>query len=221
MLLVDGRTCAESTRRCAEPDANAPTACRRYDTAECRKGLTIRVCVDRYEYPNLEGMLPAAVVTFEQARAACGEEGKRLCTETEWSFACEGPTGLAFSYGDLREDGACNVGRPVPAVRAESLWEARDIGPVLERVDARVPSGSTARCTSSFGVRDLIGNVEEWVKSDSPGFDAALRGGEYSSEPSCRTVRQIRQPGFRQFDTGFRCCRDPLVRVQRRAAGDE
>ena len=89
-------------------------------------------------------MLPATLITFEQARGACGEEGKRLCTETEWALACEGPQAFAFPYGDARDDGACNTGKPMEHVRPEALWEARDIAAVVERVDGRVPSGSLA-----------------------------------------------------------------------------
>ncbi len=215
MLLVEGVTCGEASRTCLARDADEPRSCKRYAASVCRKGLPVRVCMDQFEYPNLVGMSPAALVTFEQAKDACTEEGKRLCTETEWSFACEGGDGLAFPYGDIEDASACNVLKAVPKVRADSLWEARDIPGVMERVDARSKIGQRSRCTSSLGIRDMVGNVEEWVKSDIPGFESALRGGEYSSDPSCRTVRQIRQPAFRTFDTGFRCCRDPLVSARR------
>ncbi len=209
MVLVDGKTCAEGARRCAERKPGAPPSCLRYEPARCRRGLALRFCVDRFEYPNLEGMLPAAMITFGQARSACAEEGKRLCSETEWAFACEGPKGFAFSYGDEADQAACNVGHPIPRLSPDALWEPKDISAALERVDARARSGSMRRCVSPFGARDLIGNVEEWVKSDTAGFESALRGGEYSQEPTCQAVRQIKQPSFRQLHTGFRCCRDP------------
>lgn len=220
MLLVEGTTCGEARRSCAERAPGDRSRCVRYLPAECRRGLSLRFCVDRDEYPNIEGMLPAVMVTFEQAESACSEEDKRLCTETEWAFACEGPKGLAFPYGDEHDGAACNVGKPVEAVRADALWEARDVEAVVERVDGRVPTGVTKRCTSPFGVRDLVGNVEEWVRSDTPGIEAALRGGEYTSEPTCRSVRKTGQVAFRQFHTGFRCCRDPLVRAPRREAAE-
>jgi formylglycine-generating enzyme required for sulfatase activity len=178
--------------------------------------MSLRFCIDRYEYPNVEGMLPAVMITFNQAQSGCEEEGKRLCTETEWAFACEGPRGLAYSRGDARDDSACNVGHAIENARPEALWEASGVAAVVERLDARTRSGAMRDCASAFGARDLIGNVEEWVKSDTPGFEGALRGGEYSAEPTCRTTRQIRQAGFRQLHTGFRCCEDPLVRAARR-----
>jgi sulfatase modifying factor 1 len=218
MVLVDGTTCAAKTHRCKVSNPASPSRCPSYEPAVCRPGLELRFCIDRDEYPNQEGMLPAAMVTFEQALAACKEEDKRLCTETEWTLSCEGESGFAFPYGNDRDPSACNVGRKVPAVRPEEVWEPRDVGSVIERVDARTPSGAMPRCVSPFGVRDLTGNVEEWVESDTASAARTLRGGEYTSDPTCATVRKLVTPGFRQFHTGFRCCKDPLVRVPRRKA---
>ncbi|HVW23960.1 MAG TPA: SUMF1/EgtB/PvdO family nonheme iron enzyme [Polyangiaceae bacterium] len=210
MLLAEGTTCAETHRRCTKRHPGDDEACDAYEPAQCRRGLELRFCVDRYEYPNREGMLPATVVTFEQARSACAEEGKRLCTELEWTFACEGPRGLAFSYGDEADPDACNVGRPAPRLAHDAMWEARDVARAVEQHDGRVAAGERKGCVGPFGARDLIGNVDEWVKSDVPGFEHALHGGRYEGAPTCQTVRQIKQPGFRQLQTGFRCCRDPL-----------
>jgi formylglycine-generating enzyme required for sulfatase activity len=169
--------------------------------------------MDRYEYPNVAGMLPATVVTFAQARAACEAEDKRLCSEAEWAVACGGPTGLAFSYGDELDVDACNVGHPLPKMPVDALWEARDVSAAVSRVDARRRAGDGGHCVGALGVHDLVGNVEEWVTSDG-GYHGALRGGAYSDPaPTCRTVRQLRDPSYRSVATGFRCCRDPLVRA--------
>jgi hypothetical protein len=218
MVLVDGTTCGATTHRCRVWDPASPGRCLSYEPAVCRPGLGLRFCIDRDEYPNQEGMLPAAMVTFEQASGACKEEDKRLCTETEWTLSCEGESGFVYPQGNDRDPSACNVERKVPRVRPEELWEPRDVSAVLERVDARTASGAMPKCVSPFGARDLIGNVEEWVESDTASAARTLRGGEYSSDPTCATVRKLETPGFRQFHTGFRCCKDPLVRVPRRKA---
>lgn len=213
MLLVDGVTCGARPARCVEPESGG---CRRFEAAECRKGQALRFCVDRYEYPNLDGVLPATMVTFEQARTACEEEDKRLCSETEWRFACEGRTGFELPYGNTLDQDACNVGRASERVRPDELWEARDVSRVVSRVDRRVTSGSMARCTSPFGVRDMTGNVEEWG-SGASGLEAALLGGDaLAREPRCRTVRKTHQTALRTPHSGFRCCRDPLVRAPER-----
>jgi hypothetical protein len=49
-------------------------------------------CIDRYEYPNAYGELPLVAVTFSEAEKYCKLEQKRLCSENEWTFACEGVT---------------------------------------------------------------------------------------------------------------------------------
>jgi len=221
MLLVDGVTCSARPGHCAESEPGAPAICRRFETAECRKGQALRFCVDRYEYPNLQGVEPATMVTFEQARRACEEEDKRLCTDTEWRFACEGREGLELSYGNERDPNACNVGRSNERVRPEELWEPRDVSRVLSRVDRRVPSGSMSRCESPFGVRDMPGNLEEWGTGSS-GLEAALLGGDsLQPEPLCRSVRKTHQTALRSPHTGFRCCRDPLLRAAPRATDSE
>jgi sulfatase modifying factor 1 len=216
MLLVDGTTCAGRPAHCAERDPTLAGVCNRFDPAECRKGQTLRFCVDRYEYPNLEGVVPATMVTFEQARSACEEEDKRLCSDTEWRFACEGREGFEMPYGNSRDPEACNTGRRSERIRPDELWEARDVSRVLVRVDRRVASGSMTRCTSPFGVRDTTGNVEEWATGAS-GIEAALLGGDASmADPRCRTVKKTRQTALRSPHAGFRCCRDPLVRAPSR-----
>ena len=54
-------------------------------------------CVDRYEYPNIPGQYPAVMVSWIDAGAVCEVEGKRLCSEDEWVFSCEGEGGDALS----------------------------------------------------------------------------------------------------------------------------
>jgi hypothetical protein len=211
MVLADGMMCAEPQRQCASREG-AGSLCQRYEPAHCRPGLSLRFCIDRYEFPNQEGALPAVMVTFAEARSACEEEGKRLCRDLEWTFACEGPSGFALPYGDELVADACNVGQSGPSVHAEELWEARNVSSVVARVDARTRSGSLARCVSPVGAFDMTGNVEEWVVgSDS---SATLRGGQYAApEPTCRSERTTTQPAYRMFHTGFRCCRDPFTNL--------
>ena len=123
-----------------------------------------RYCIDRYEYPNLEGVVPAVMVDWNDARRACAVEGKRLCTAEEWEFACEGPEMWPYPYGIERDPTACNIDRAVHA--AGPAARSRDPGRSpreVERLDKRVPSGSLPRCVSPFGVHDMTGNVDEWV----------------------------------------------------------
>ena len=48
-------------------------------------------CMDRYEFPNRKGEVPATCASWADAKAICGHVGKRLCGEKEWEAACRGP----------------------------------------------------------------------------------------------------------------------------------
>jgi hypothetical protein len=215
MVLVDATTCAERDRPCAERDASTPRRCLRYTDARCKPGLALRFCIDRYEFPDDPGALPAVMVTYESAKEACDEEGKRLCRELEWTLSCEGPEGFALPYGNAADLAACNGGHPQKPPKPEELWEPVNVSRIVTDLDGRVRSGTLDRCVSTFGAYDLTGNVAEWVVGADSG--PALMGGKYSSaDPTCRAIETTHQSGFRSLDTGFRCCRDPLVRVPAR-----
>src|SRR5262249_14791250 len=66
--------------------------CLRYkDPTVClsKQRRPMRFCMDRYEWPNQKGELPALLIAWTDARQECEKIGKRLCTEDEFNFACE------------------------------------------------------------------------------------------------------------------------------------
>jgi formylglycine-generating enzyme required for sulfatase activity len=215
MVVIAGQRCGGWDRTCTERDP-ATKSCRRYaERARCREfGDAVRFCIDRYEYPNAVGTLPALLVTFEQARAACDAEGKRLCTGDEWTFACEGPEGFPFSHGVARRANACNLGALEKRIPPERFWRAREVSALVSEHDRRAPIGSTIGCASPFGVHDLLGNVAEWVVSASerPHVSALKGGGFTDSAAECREILKIRTKGYRAFPVGFRCCADTFAR---------
>ena len=48
------------------------------------------------------------MVSWYDAAALCAEQRKRLCWESEWVTACEGPEKLPFPYGLRRDASACS-----------------------------------------------------------------------------------------------------------------
>ena len=77
--------------------------------------------------------------------------------------------------------------------------------------------GSRAGCVSAEGVRDLTGNVAEWVRrsDEAPraGYDHVLKGcywaGCYGgAKPRCGSTNPAHADGFLYYETGFRCCQD-------------
>lgn len=159
-------------------------------------------CIDRYEYPNLEGVSPAVMVSVEEARSACSVEGKRMCRDIEWSFACAGVG---------REPGVpegCNLTHSIRWPAPEQAWIARKVPSLLSQVDRRARNSSESACESPFGALNMLGNVQEWVDSTLEGW-AAFKGGHYGSPSArCSESKNTKTPGTRYLHTGFRCCAD-------------
>ncbi len=176
---------------------------------------TRRFCIDRYEWPNREGAHPAWMASWYDAQATCGSEGKRLCWDSEWVAACEGPDHTPFPYGRARDHDACNVDNLWIDPRLDDLYSSdtaiadRELG----RLDQSVASGAMPRCVSGFGVHDLTGNLDEWVTSEHPPEDksawAGLKGGAWGHvRNACRPMTTSHPPDFKYYFISFRCCAD-------------
>jgi hypothetical protein len=216
MVLVDGVYCPYVGHACRKYLHEERDVCERYaPEVLCEGRLTHRrYCIDLYEYPNLEGVVPAVMVDWTDARRACAVEDKRLCTVEEWEFACEGPQMWPYPYGLERDPTACNIDRTYTFPELESFSDAHQISEEVERLDKRVASGSMPRCISPFGVRDMTGNVDEWVfredgKVDDRPYRSTLKGGYWGPiRARCRPNTSTHNEWFSFYQVGFRCCRD-------------
>jgi len=86
---------------------------------------------------SVPGVLPSSCITWFQAAQACRVSGKRLATNLEWQDAAAGTPDPGTDNGTTD----CNIstaGNPVN-------------------------TGSRTSCKSSWGVFDMVGNVDEWV----------------------------------------------------------
>lgn len=129
------------------------------------KPETADFCIDIFEFPNQACELPMVWGGPTQASAVCNFQGKRLCTEDEWSLSCradpEGGAPRRYAYGDELDLAVCNTqkghrvidDKPCDADTARSSW--RTCGTDTE------PAGSFPGCRSRFGVYDQHGNVAE------------------------------------------------------------
>jgi len=69
--------------------------------------------------------MAAVMVSWEEARTQCAAIGKRLCTDAEWTLACEGSERLPFPYGYERDASACSIDKPSPKVNEARLFSPR------------------------------------------------------------------------------------------------
>ncbi|MFO0675965.1 MAG: SUMF1/EgtB/PvdO family nonheme iron enzyme [Polyangiaceae bacterium] len=170
-------------------------------------------CVDRFEYPNKRGENPIIVVTHVEAKGLCSAQGKRLCTETEWTFACEGEEATPYPYGYVRDAEACVVDQPwVPFVEgALSDRKSDNARAELDRLWQGRPSGSKPKCKSPFGVHDMTGNVDEWTQSvRKTGFASILKGGYWGPvRARCRPSTRAHGEQFVAYQQSLRCCSGP------------
>ena len=74
--------------------------------------IEMNFCMDQFEWPNVKGELPLTLISWKSADESCKSVGKRLCTEDEFNFACEGEEILPYSYGYDRNDKICNIDQP-------------------------------------------------------------------------------------------------------------
>jgi len=175
-------------------------------------------CVDRYEAPNRRGARPLVMQSAEDAVAWCEARHERLCREDEWIEACQGEEHRKYPYGDEHVDGRCNDDKPWRKVDEATLarWPAPEARAHAEALYQGVPSGSKKKCVSEDGVHDLTGNVEEWVvrtREHANPWPYLLVGcywaGCYGGgKPTCHSTNDAHGPGFRFYETGFRCCKD-------------
>ena len=220
MALVDTNYCPHIERECLDKEyskINHITLCHNFSKRQrCLvKEEPRRFCIDRYEYPNREGAHPPWMVSWFDAQATCASKGKRLCYESEWVAACEGPNHTPFPYGWARDNTKCNI---------DNTWIDPELSGVyskdpntalreLSRLDRSVPSGSKPECKSGFGVYDMTGNFDEWVTAERDQDDksqwAGLKGGAWGHvRNACRPMTTSHPPDFTYYFIAFRCCAD-------------
>jgi formylglycine-generating enzyme required for sulfatase activity len=143
----------------------------------------------------VQAQRPVASVTWAQARAFCAWRRARLPTEAEWELAARGEDGRIYPWGDA-----------LPT--CDHAWtSACGVGPA--DVGGR-PLGA-----SPYGVRDLAGNVDEWVEDryapyagGAASAERIARGGAYDAWHARSTARNALAPEHHDPLLGFRCASD-------------
>lgn len=211
MVLVEGDYCPDVDQVCLkwlDPPPYQNLRCGEYaKPAKCKVPRQHRrFCVDREEYAEAaptgaeaKDVLPAVNKSWLEAKSICEGRGARLCKETEWEFACEGPEMNPYPYGFKRDSSLCNHDRT-------------DLGGAQEKLtDHRAPLSAFPACTSPFGAHHMIGNVDEWVEREGVAAPrrSALRGGWWlPGRNRCRAATLHHDESYSAKQVGFRCCAD-------------
>lgn len=219
-MLIEGDYCTKVEHQCKKSwyaKWNQKTVCEDFEpTAKC-VGTRVkkRYCIDKYDWPNKKGERPEVMNTFYQAQVKCAAIGKRMCVESEWNMACEGPELKPFPYGWTRDSTKCN---------GDHAWDNPDMKKVARR-DAKelarlwkgVRSGDQPECVSDYGVHDLPGNTDDVVASEPTDkgfqgrFNSVNTGGPWYEgvRNQCRPKIYTHDEGFYYYFLGFRCCSEP------------
>jgi formylglycine-generating enzyme len=241
MVLVAGGYCPSVDQRCIEHHEeyakdtkrkkkteeeggeSAPSTvserCIRYaepSTCLSKERQPMRFCVDRYEYPNKKGELPALLISWTEAKKVCEGLGKRLCSENEFNFACEGEAMLPYTYGYARDPSICNIDRAYrkrekKLRKYEKCMARPDCKAELARIDQRLPAGSLPGCVSPFGAYDMNGNINEWVERPKKKYPdrSGLKGGWWGPvRGRCRPTVGFHKEDDYGYEEGFRCCKE-------------
>lgn len=196
-------------------DRKFPARCASFDPKAWKKlsqnlpTKEMKFCMDRFEFPNLKGANPVIQVNWHEAQKTCKSIGKRLCTENEWTFACEGEEATPYPYGYDRSKDSCNIDRPWRDFSKINLLPKKNAKKGLQTLWQGKMSGEMKECKSVFGVYDLTGNVDEWTTSVlQSGYKSIMKGGYWSLVRNrCRPATRAHNEDHLFYQQGFRCCK--------------
>ncbi len=161
---------------------------------------------------SLRGAVPQGYISQLQAGAACQAAGKRLCSDTEWLRACQGPAMTTYPYGNTREPGVCNDARTVhPAIElygtsASWIYSHLDSPCLNQEANGLAATAAHAGCVTAEGAFDMMGNLHEWTADPAGTF----RGGYYVDTVlngnGCLYATTAHDTSYWDYSTGFRCC---------------
>jgi hypothetical protein len=164
---------------------------------------------------SVPSVIPQAYLSYEMARSACENAGKRLCSKPEWLRACKGESQNRFPYGENFIRSRCNIHRlhhPAFVLHGDS-----SVGHTDPRLNLIVEApgdpllrltGATPGCASTWhgdAIFDMVGNLDEWVDDQRGVFV----GGFYARATTQGCLAEISSHAeiYYDYSTGTRCCK--------------
>lgn len=204
MIEISGLFCPNVIQSCLkyqDPTNSIVRRCEKFAQTKCVSAKeSMHFWIDREEFTE-DGKMPVVSKSWFEAKSTCEQDGKRLCTEQEWTFACEGEDQLPYPYGYVRDKSVCNI-------------DETELVENGKLIDHRVTIDKFPQCLSRFGVHNMTGNVDEWVFSPKGSttrvpYVSGLKGGWWGPlRNRCRPMTDGHNQTYKQEQIGFRCCKD-------------
>lgn len=209
--LISGNFCPKPEEKCLnwiDPPNSVARRCARYEEpARClTKTVPMKYCITTEELYDHNTQKPYNNQTYGDCKAKCSAEGMRLCSHSEWQFSCEGEANNPYPYGFTRDVNACNIEHH-PFKKCGKL-----------NCDYSANISEFPKCVSSFGVHNLVGDVDEWLTvpeyyagASGMHLTSALAGGHTGGgRHRCSPLTYGHGGGYSDTTTGCRCCGDAL-----------
>ncbi len=174
----------------------------------------------QYKAVSVAGVAPQAYISGQQAEAACGRAGKRLCKPVEWRAACMGPKKNLWGYSATRADNTCNDRGRSPMLhfypQVNTSWKLVGMtemnDPQLNQLDGGLmKTGANPQCTNEYGVLDMVGNLHEWTSDPNGTFQGGYYLDTHINGDGCGYRTTAHEFQYHDYSTGFRCCSDVLA----------
>ncbi|MBL8742910.1 MAG: SUMF1/EgtB/PvdO family nonheme iron enzyme [Myxococcales bacterium] len=181
-----------------DPICGAPFMVPLWDPKAGETRADAKVCIDRYEFPNIPCEYPVTWVQGVEAAKLCKAVGKRICDTHEWEGGCAGALHapdveykfgkprkemkfshnadreIVWAYGAQKDHTKCGTASHKNKTCKESGWKKCGSN--------SYPAGSFPACKSSFGVYDQHGNVAEHMNMPLNAKQLASAGGAGETE---------------------------------------
>jgi formylglycine-generating enzyme len=162
-----------------------------------------------------KGIVPQGYISQLEAKDACENAGKRLCTNDEWLAACQGKSPTKYPYGDNEIPGRCNGDgtRAHPVVELfggpDAFYDSSKMNDsrINQLPGTLTKTGEKAKCKNSYGVFDMVGNLHEWTADPNGSFKGGYYMDTHKNGDGCFYTTTAHGPSYHDYSTGFRCCK--------------